>query len=338
MPIKSWGPYTADAIASIRQQSYSQLELLLVTGMDHETVLDKVPSDARIRILKRRQPGIVSALNTGIEAAHGDYIARMDDDDLAHAHRLDTQFNYLERNPSIDICGTTIEFFSTNGSVQGGNLRYQHWLNQTDTPESLVEQLFVESPLPHPTWMAPARTWQTVGAYREFNGPEDYDWLLRAWLAGLTMGKTSGASNQPDADGPLLQWREHSERLTHRDTRYRREAFIQLKASTLCDARCALGLNHGRGIWIVGTGRNARYWCDALHNQQANVLGFVDLPSDSRAQQKRHLPVIDYEQLWSLRNDSLIITAITQPMAKGQLLQWFDQHRLVSMQDYVIGG
>jgi len=74
----------------------------------------------------------------------------------------------------------------------------------------------------------------------------------------------------------LLRWREHPNRLTRTDKRYRREAFTQLKAAALVDPRSGLGLQHARPIWIAGTGRNARYWHDAL--EQCNAARRVVMP------------------------------------------------------------
>lgn len=345
MPIKSWQNHATAAINSILRQSYEQLELILVTGADHKFVCEQLPKDDRILSMQRSKPGIVSALNTGLSMASGEFVARMDADDIAHPDRLRLQLQHMLENPDIDVCGTSIEFFSDTDTIANGNKRYQTWLNQTVTHTDIHQQLFIESPIPHPTWMAQADVWNKVGQYLEFDGPEDYEWLLRAWLLGMRFGKvtTRKATNNTGTgcfseSASLLKWREHASRLTYTDPRYSRKAFIELKARVLSDARSTLRLNSDRGVWIAGTGRNARYWCDALQSCQVAVRGFVELDSQSKSTSKRHLPVITYRQLIDKRNDELIITAITNSEARQDLVNWFEQHELIVYKDYVLGG
>lgn len=338
MPVKQWRDHTDEAVHSILAQTHSKLELLIVTGQEHNDAESRLPSDARIHCFQRPKPGIVSALNAGLTRARGEYVARMDDDDIAHPIRLETQLNYLDTNPDIGVCGTAVEFFSKDQPVGPGNQRYQDWLNSMTLPDDIAAQMFIESPLPHPTWMASRSIWEKVGAYREFDGPEDYDWLLRAWLLGVAMGKPTLYQNSDVMPAALLAWREHPNRLTYQDTRYSRQAFIELKASVICDVRSGCRLEAGRHIWIAGTGRNARYWCDALKCYGGNVRGFIDLDRHNRPRRKRHLPVITYQQMLTQRNDALIISAITNRPARDQLSKWFTAYGLKPFSDYILGG
>jgi hypothetical protein len=75
----------------------------------------------------------------------------------------------------------------------------------------MVADLFVESPLVHPSVMARAAALRALGGYRVFDGPEDYDLWLRAHAAGLRFAKLSEV---------LLDWRDSPRRLTRRDPRY----------------------------------------------------------------------------------------------------------------------
>jgi len=159
--------------------------------------------------------------------------------------------------------------------------------------------------------------------------PEDYDLVLRTWLAGIPMAKPEPV---------LLQWREHAQRLTRTDSRYSREAFIRAKAWALTQPESQLNLDNGRGVWICGTGRNARYWHDALVDCNAKVLGFVELDSARPRTQKRHLPVIGYTELERVRADALIVSAISNAQAREALSNWFEERNLLACHDFVFGG
>jgi len=97
-------------------------------------------------------------------------------------------------------------------------------------------------------------------------------------------------------------------------------------------------INTDRNIWICGTGRNARYWHDALVEQGATISGFVELDSAPEKTHKRHLPVVRYATLLNSWNNELVITAISNATARQQLIDWFSDNRRVSGCDYVLGS
>ncbi len=332
MPVKSWRTTTLAAIDSIQQQTLGDFEFLIVGQEDTNSLEERLPSDPRIRCIARNQPGIVGALNTGLSAARGQWLARMDDDDLALPTRLDTQLHFLESNRAVQLSGAVVRLIDQHGQrglVGAGNKRYESWLNSLVTPESIYKACFIENPLPHPTLFAHRDTWQRLKGYRDGDWPEDLDLVLRAWQMGLQMGKP---------DDTLLEWREHETRLTWQDTRYRREAFIQLKANIASQAQSGFGLDKGRPVWLCGTGRNARYWFDALLANNVTVNGFVDLDRPGARQHKRHRPVITYSDLWQQRSDAFIVTAFSDPAARKALRAEFDQRGLAVYQDYLLGG
>ena len=332
LPVRRPRPSTAAAVASILAQSESDLELLVIGHDDVGELVARLPSDPRLRGVRRASPGIVGALTSGLAAARGRYIARMDDDDVARPDRLAVQLAHLREHPEIGLVGARVRLVDERGGREGigpGNRRYEAWLNALTTPPAIRDACFVECPLPHPTWLAHRDVWASLGGYRDIDGPEDHDLVLRARNAGIGMGKP----------GPvLLDWREHPERLTRRDPRYRREAFTDVRARAALDPASGFGLEAGREAWICGTGRNARWWCDALLRRGAAVAGFVDLDRPGTRQRKRHRPVIGYRELWARRGESLIVTAITNPEARAALVGEFGARGLVNGRDYLLGG
>jgi glycosyltransferase involved in cell wall biosynthesis len=332
LPVRQWRSTTSDAVASLLAQSMSSLEILVIGYDDVQGILDRLPNDDRIKGIARQGSGLVAALNTGLCASCGTYIARMDDDDVAYRSRLETQLDYLMAHPEVELCAGRIRFVDFEGTtehVKAGNLRYAEWLNALTRNDDIRTACYTECPMPHPTWMAHKKVWQTLNGYRDFDGPEDYDFILRAMVEGVVMGKPE----------PVLQdWREHPDRLTYTDERYRREAFTRCRAWAATQVTSGLDLHRGREVWLCGTGRNARYWHDALENCNVSVLGFVDIKSTDANRLKRSKPVIGYDDLPKLRRDGLVITALSEPAARARLQRYFDQQRWQSGQEYILGA
>ncbi len=332
LPVRLWRESTGSAIQSILTQTHDSLELLLIGHDDVNQLAARVPADPRIRFVARQQPGIVGALNSGLALAQGHYIARMDDDDIAYPTRLATQLAYLNGKTGTQLCGTGVRFIDSEGhseSIGNGNRQYAHWLNSLTEDQDIRKACYIECPIPHPTLMAHREIWQRLGSYRDFDGPEDYDLILRAMLLGIKLGKPPGI---------LLDWREHPDRLTHNDSRYRREAFTRCRAWAAIQPQSGLGLANGRPVWLCGSGRNARHWHDALTHHGTVVNGFVDIHRHGPQRSKRGKPVISYEQLPGLRGDALIISALTQPAARASFIQYCQEQRWLSGRDYLLGG
>ncbi|MFK8075000.1 MAG: glycosyltransferase [Granulosicoccus sp.] len=332
LPVRTWRSTTAEAVNSLLNQSLRQTEILLIGHDDINLIVKRLPSDPRIKGIAREGRGIVAALNTGLKEARAPFIARMDDDDIAYPDRLEKQLAYLKTHPDVQLCATRVRFIDEHGGTAGvkaGNKRYEQWLNNLQTNSDIVNACFTECPMPHPTLMAHKDVWKTLGGYRDFDGPEDYDLVLRAMLAGVGMGKPT----------PILQnWREHTERLTYRDSRYRREAFTHCRAWAARQPGSGLGLNADRSVWICGTGKSARQWHHSLKELGVPINGFVDIGNTDVARTKQDKPVISYEQLTVQRGASLVVTALSEPKAREALRQYFDSNGWTQGKEYIFGA
>ena len=185
MPAHNASRFIRSAIESVLNQDYLDIELIIVddcSSDDTAFICDYyVKSDHRVVLLKTESisgsRGISSALNTGLRHARGEYIARMDADDISEPCRFSKQRNYLNAHSSVGMCGTAIKVIDTEGEtirkplVAVGselNRRLANWC----------------SPLAHPTWMFRREILGTVERYREVAPAEDYDFLLRVLNSG----------------------------------------------------------------------------------------------------------------------------------------------------------
>lgn len=320
MPVRNAGEFLQEAVGSILRQSWTRLELVLVN--DHSTdgaVTALEQTDPRLRIIDSVEQGVVNAFNTGFRQCNGDFIARMDADDISLPERLTCQLDYLEQNPNIDIAGSCVEFFSGSG-IKGGLERYQRWLNSLCDPADIHREIFVESPMPNPGTMFRRASLEQLGGYREVGWPEDYDLYLRADAKGLQMGKPTDV---------LLHWREHPRRLTHTDPLYGRKQFMSAKAHFLVHHRL-----QGRQVIIWGAGPTGRLMHDLIKAEGGHVEGFLEVHPRRIGGQKRGLPVWSIEKM-AESGLPMVLVAVGAAGAREEITAFMLKHEKVAGQDYL---
>lgn len=120
MPAYNAEKYIEKAIESILMQTYEDLELLIIedASTDHTLEIIKKYDDKRIRLFENSENrGISFSTNIGLRESRGEYIALMDDDDIAVRERLEIQVKYLEEHQEIDILGGRSAFIDEDGNV-----------------------------------------------------------------------------------------------------------------------------------------------------------------------------------------------------------------------------
>ena len=114
MPIRnSNNEYLKESVESILNQTYSDFELLIIDDSDNNDNKNFLKSynDTRIIVIEGNRKGLASALNKGISHAEGEYIARMDADDISMPERFSKQVEYLDNHPEISVLGTNFQSF-----------------------------------------------------------------------------------------------------------------------------------------------------------------------------------------------------------------------------------
>jgi glycosyltransferase involved in cell wall biosynthesis len=112
--------YIAESIQSILDQTFSDFEFLIFDDCSSDKTVEIIQSfsDPRIRLIRNTENiGLTRGLNEGIKLARGGYIARMDADDLSFPDRLQRQFNFMEKNPEIGLCGCWYQSFGAKNKV-----------------------------------------------------------------------------------------------------------------------------------------------------------------------------------------------------------------------------
>ncbi len=310
MPVRDGGEWLRPAVQSILDQSLTALELIVVDDHSRDGALHGLGSaDPRLTVLVNAGRGIVAALNTAVAAARAPLLARMDADDIALSGRLALQREFLHRHADVGIVAGEVEIFTGEGWPAEGYRQYQQWVNALRTPAAIAREIFIESPLPHPTVMMHREVFEALGGYREVPWSEDYDLWLRAFERGVRMAKPAGV---------VLRWRDSAGRLSRVDERCSAAAFVRAKAHFL--ARTLLA---SRAAVIWGAGNVGAQVNDALRDEGLHVEAFVDVDPRKIGGRKRGLPVWAPDALPRLRGDALVLGAVgsrgARPLIRARL-------------------
>uniref|UniRef100_F4C876 Glycosyl transferase family 2 n=1 Tax=Sphingobacterium sp. (strain 21) TaxID=743722 RepID=F4C876_SPHS2 len=124
LPCYNTERHIAEALRSIMQQDYKNLEIIVLD--DHssdgswEIIQNLAAQDSRIRAVRNeRNLQLIQTLNKGIQLARGQYIARMDADDISEPSRISTQIAYLKQHEEVDMVATCASYISETGFVLG---------------------------------------------------------------------------------------------------------------------------------------------------------------------------------------------------------------------------
>ena len=195
MAVYNGEKYLAEAARSILDQSFRDFELIIVNdgSTDGSREIASALNDARVRLIDNPgNRGLPYSLNTGFAQAQGEYIARMDADDIAMPHRLAAQLSFMEANPQIGISGSAIRRF---GAGRGT------WKPPCDDSQ-LKARLIWDCPFAHPTIILRRKFWMDNNLAYDIKAGGGADYRFWVSCAGLTV-----LANLPQV---LLNYRLHS--------------------------------------------------------------------------------------------------------------------------------
>ena len=312
MPYRDAAETLPECLASIEVQTLAEWELVAIddrsSDRSTEIVAARASRDGRVRIVRGEEPGLVAALNLGVAAARAPYVARMDADDVMHPERLAEQAAVLAARPGVDVDGCLVELFP-DALVQAGYREYARWQNLCVTEDDIAAEIYVESPLAHPSVVMRRGALLELGGYRDGPFPEDYELWLRFHAAGRRMAKVPRV---------LLRWRESASRMSRVDPRYARAAFEALRARYLAgDAR----LRSGREIVVWGAGRPTRKRAELLLERGVEPSGWIDIDPNKIGRVVRGLPV--HPPSWLEREPRpFVLVYLTSHGARDEAAAW----------------
>ncbi len=218
MPVYNGEQYLREAIDSILAQTFTDFEFLIINDCSCDSTKEIIQSypDSRIVYLENESNlGVAKSLNRGLALAKGDYIARMDADDISLPKRLEKQVAYMEKHPEIDVLATQVQNFGEKNSHVPTGLSH-HTLKVT---------LLFNTCLCHPTVMFRNSAFTEGELYynEQFSKLEDY-----ALWAKLCQSHQFGCCNEI-----LFQYRIHKNQVTQNYDDAFMSQFSELKKELL---------------------------------------------------------------------------------------------------------
>ena len=243
IPVKNAAPFVEECIQSILDQAYKDWELIAIddhSSDDSFLILKELTKDNRIKVFKSEGNGIIDALNQAFEASSGDFIHRMDADDLMPPSKLETLEALLQGRSKVVATGN-IEYFSDN-EVSVGYKEYEQWLNSIT---NFKTEIYRECVIASPNWLVHRSCFENDILFHSLTYPEDYDMCLKWNELGYEVVKSNEITHF---------WREHPKRTSRHSKHYQQEAFFRLKLNYFIKNELA----KNERIQVVGGGQKAK--------------------------------------------------------------------------------
>ena len=325
LPYRDAAATLGEALASVLAQEGPPLEVLAVddgsTDAGPERVARAAACDRRVVPLATEPDarGLVAALTLAARHARAPLLARMDADDVSLPGRFARQVDAMERDPRLAVLGTRVEAFPA-AHVGEGLARYVAWQNSLVTPEDHARDLFVESPLCHPSAMIRRDAFEQVGGYRDHGWWEDYDLWLRLWAAGERMAKL------PEV---LLRWRHGGGRMTLTSACADPARIRAQKARYLAPWLAA----RGRPVAVWGAGPTGRRFARALEPHGITTARFVDIDPRKIGRTARGAPIGAPDTL--RRGEQTLVVAVGARGARALVRDHLTNHGFRETHDFI---
>lgn len=218
MPVYNCEAYVEEALASVQNQTYTNLEIIVVddcsTDRSWEIIQRLAKNDTRIHPFKNKENlKIVGTLNFAISKSKGEYLARMDGDDRRRPKSIQQQISFLQAHPDVIMVGGSVTF--CDDKMQPVNRRYY-----PISDEDIRAKIFRYSPFCHASIVVRSDVLEK-NPYK-FNWAEDYDLYFRL----AKKGKLANLSHD------LYEVRTHKASVSRSKTRYQEKLtlYIRLRA------------------------------------------------------------------------------------------------------------
>ena len=197
MSVYNGEKYLRESIESILNQTYKNFEFLIINDASTDSSRDIILSynDPRIRLVDNEQNiGLTRSLNKGLKLAMGEYIARMDADDISMPERFEKEIEFFENHPNHAVVGTFVKVIDEKSDVILSLKKYVH-------DAQIRDYLKIDTHIAHGSAMIRKKCILDVGFYNEsMIRSQDYDLWLR-------LSEKFMLANIPEY---LYMWRKHN--------------------------------------------------------------------------------------------------------------------------------
>jgi glycosyltransferase involved in cell wall biosynthesis len=226
IPVHGDAPHLSLTIESVKIQSLREFECVIILDRASKEIeayaRNLMLESDKFKVVVSKKPGISHALNTGIRESSGEFIARIDADDVMHKNRLMLQKNFLEKNHAVVCVGSQVTKINVNGTRIGRS-------SYPITNKQIILTLLFRNCIAHPSVMYRRTSILQVSGYQpEFDGVEDYDLWLRLSMIGQIRNMPLALTSYRVWENQITKKKKH---LILENTRRVRESFEELLLS-----------------------------------------------------------------------------------------------------------
>jgi glycosyltransferase involved in cell wall biosynthesis len=196
LPVYNCEKYISETIQSLLNQTFEDFEILVIDDCSKDSTIEIVESfdDKRIQLFKKeKNTGYTNSLNYAISIAKGEYIARMDGDDICMPNRFEKQVEFLDANTNIILCGSAIQIIGQNTI-----------LRHPSSHDEIKVKLCFGNAFYHPSVMGRISVFKENAYYSQFEPAEDYN----LWTRLVFKGELA------NLEEVLLLYRVHNEQIS----------------------------------------------------------------------------------------------------------------------------
>ena len=310
LPVRNAEGTLERAVNSCLTQSYTDLELIIIDDFSTDgspAIAEKFSSiDPRVALIHLgKHSGVAAAVEAGRRAANGEFVARMDADDVSCPERISRQVELLDRESVLSGCGTAVRLIGAPESDPGrGFAEHVRWVNSLGSPAQLAAERFIDSPLVNPTSMVRSRVLDSLGGYSDPEWAEDYDLWLRLLEEGHQL---------LNIQERLLDWHDSGERLTRSSARYSADMFSRAKAHYLSRVPAVAA----SGVEIAGAGPVGKRLARNLAAKSVRIGCFYEVNPRRLGERIAGIEVRDHPVMHY--GEAVLLAAVGLPGARARI-------------------
>lgn len=322
MPVKDTERFLVECLESIVNQSEKNWELIAVNDGSSDNSLSILKEfskkDDRILVFNNTGNGIIDALCLAYSKCKGNFITRMDSDDIMSLDKLEVMKANLLKSGRGYISLGLVKYFSEI-ELGLGFKSYETWLNKLTLTGANFEGIYKECVIPSPCWMVFREDFENAEAFRPNDYPEDYDLAFRFYSFGL----------KPIPCNKVLHfWRDYATRTSRTHIHYADNTFLEIKARYFLE----LEYDASKNLVVWGAGDKGKRIAKILIEKGIEFYWICDNPKKigKHIYEQEMLPFTELEYI---KNSQSIIT-VANFNAQKEIKNYFNGINLILNKDY----
>ncbi|WP_104733852.1 glycosyltransferase family 2 protein [Hanstruepera ponticola] len=321
-PFKNTAEFLPECLDSVINQSIDNWELIIIddhsTDNSHSVVSNYANKDSRIKLFTNEGNGILDALRLAFKKSEGNFITRMDSDDIMIPNKLETLVENLEKFGKGYVAVGKVKYFSNIG-ISDGYSKYERWLNKLTETGTNYSEIYKECVIPSPCWMMHREDLITCDAFNPDLYPEDYDLTFRFYKHSMAC---------IPCDEILHLWRDYSTRTSRTHEHYAQNYFLEIKLKYFLE----LDYDSNRPLVIWGAGFKGKTIAKLLLDNQVPFHWICDNPKKIGKSIYDQL-MLPFSFLETISSPQSIIT-VASPKAQKEIRLYFKNLNMFPVKDY----